>query len=138
DVPNATVMAIIDAERFGLAQLHQLRGRVGRGTNQSYCILVCDPKSKESRMRINAFVNTSDGFELAEQDLRLRGPGEFLGTKQSGIPKFKIADIIRDQKALIVAKKEAELMLENKGTLSNEILLQELKKRFKTGLSLVN
>ncbi|MCL0032470.1 ATP-dependent DNA helicase RecG [Peptococcaceae bacterium] len=138
DVPNATVMAIIDAERFGLAQLHQLRGRVGRGTSQSYCILVCDPKSKESRMRINAFVNTSDGFELAEQDLRLRGPGEFLGTKQSGIPKFKIADIIRDQKALIVAKKEAELMLENKGALSNKILLQELKRRFKTGLSFVN
>lgn len=139
DVPNASVMVIMDAERFGLAQLHQLRGRVGRGDSQSYCILVSEPKSKESRERINAFVNITDGFMLAEEDLKLRGPGEFLGTKQSGLPRFKIADIVRDQKALIAAKTEAEAVLrdgedENK----SEILFDELRRRFKDSLEEVS
>jgi ATP-dependent DNA helicase RecG len=108
DVPNATVMVIEHAERFGLAQLHQLRGRVGRGAAKSYCILMTGPRvSPLAEERLNAMVRTQDGFELAELDLTLRGPGEFFGTRQAGLPDFRVANLVRDRKLLELAKLEA-------------------------------
>ncbi len=107
DVPNATVMVIEQAERFGLAQLHQLRGRVGRGGDQSYCILVTGKLNEAARDRIRTLVDSSDGFYIAEMDLKLRGPGEFFGTRQSGLPALRIANIVRDQELLEVARAEA-------------------------------
>lgn len=107
DVPNATVMLIENAERFGLSQLHQLRGRVGRNSLQSYCILHTSTKSQETRERLNIMTQTNDGFVIAERDLQLRGPGEFLGTRQSGLPDLIISDIVRDAKILEMARNEA-------------------------------
>jgi ATP-dependent DNA helicase RecG len=108
DVPNATVMVIEHAERFGLAQLHQLRGRVGRGSAKSYCILMTGPRvSPLAEERLNAMVRTQDGFELAELDLTLRGPGEFFGTRQAGLPDFRVANLVRDRQLLELAKQEA-------------------------------
>ena len=107
DVPNATVMVIEQAERFGLAQLHQLRGRVGRGGDQSYCVLVTEKLGDAGRERIRTLVDSSDGFFIAEMDLKLRGPGEFFGTKQSGLPSLRIANILRDQEILEIARREA-------------------------------
>jgi ATP-dependent DNA helicase RecG len=107
DIPNATVMVIEQAERFGLAQLHQLRGRVGRGAEQSHCILVTSRLNDAGRERIRALVDSSDGFEIAEMDLRLRGPGEFFGTRQSGLPALRFANILRDQEVLEQARREA-------------------------------
>ena len=107
DVPNATLMVIENAERFGLAQLHQLRGRVGRGSDKSFCYLVATPKTDDAYRRIQVMVRSNNGFEIAEEDLNIRGPGEFFGTRQSGIPKFKIANIISDAALLETAKKEA-------------------------------
>lgn len=133
DVPNATVMVILDADRFGLAQLHQLRGRVGRGEHQSYCILIANPKTDEGRARLKAMTQTTDGFALAEEDLRLRGPGEFHGTRQSGLPEFKIADLLRDWKALQVAREEALAWVREDPHLQlpeSRKLLAEIKARF--------
>ncbi len=114
DVPNATLMVIENAERFGLAQLHQLRGRVGRGSDKSFCYLVATPKTDESYRRIQVMIRSNDGFVIAEEDLNIRGPGEFFGTRQSGLPKFKIANIISDATLLETAKKEAmELIKED-------------------------
>lgn len=107
DVPNATIMLIENAERFGLSQLHQLRGRVGRNSLQSYCILHTSTKSQETRERLNIMTQTNDGFVIAEKDLQLRGPGEFLGTRQSGLPDLIISDIVRDAKILEIARNEA-------------------------------
>jgi ATP-dependent DNA helicase RecG len=108
DVPNATVMVVEHAERFGLAQLHQLRGRVGRGAAKSYCILITGPKvSPLGEERLNAMVRTQDGFELAELDLSQRGPGEFFGTRQAGLPDFRVANLLRDRQLLELAKQEA-------------------------------
>jgi ATP-dependent DNA helicase RecG len=107
DVPNATVMLIEQAERFGLAQMHQLRGRVGRGAEQSYCILVTDKLNPASRERIRTLVESNDGFYIAEMDMKLRGPGEFFGTKQSGLPALRIGNILRDAEILEVARNEA-------------------------------
>jgi ATP-dependent DNA helicase RecG len=112
DVPNATVMVIEQAERFGLAQLHQLRGRVGRGAEQSYCILVTGKMSDAGRERIRTMVDSSDGFHIAEVDLKLRGPGEFFGTRQSGIPGLYFANLIRDQEILVTARDEAQRLIE--------------------------
>jgi ATP-dependent DNA helicase RecG len=108
DVPNSTVMVIEHAERFGLAQLHQLRGRVGRGAAKSYCILMTGPRvSPLAEERLNAMVRTQDGFELAELDLSIRGPGEFFGTRQAGLPDFRVANLVRDRQLLELAKQEA-------------------------------
>jgi ATP-dependent DNA helicase RecG len=107
DVPNATVMVIEQAERFGLAQMHQLRGRVGRGAEQSHCVLVTGKMSELARERIRTLVESSDGFHIAEMDMKLRGPGEFFGTRQSGLPALHIASIIRDPDILEVARNEA-------------------------------
>jgi ATP-dependent DNA helicase RecG len=109
DVPNASVMVIEHAERFGFSQLHQLRGRIGRGAAKSYCILMTGKKiTPEGDQRLDAMVRTQDGFEIAELDLQLRGPGEFFGTKQAGMPELRVANIIRDRKLLELAKREAE------------------------------
>lgn len=107
DVPNATLMIVMDAERFGLSQLHQLRGRVGRGEYQSYCILIADPKSENGQERMKAMTETDDGFEIARRDLELRGPGDFFGTKQSGMPEFRIADLLNDFAVLEEARDDA-------------------------------
>ncbi|HUI55373.1 MAG TPA: ATP-dependent DNA helicase RecG [Bryobacteraceae bacterium] len=107
DVPNASVMVVEQAERFGLAQLHQLRGRVGRGAAQSYCILVTEKMNDAARERIRTLVESTDGFYISEMDLKLRGPGEFFGTKQSGLPSLRVANILRDGEILEVARREA-------------------------------
>ena len=114
NVPNASVMIIESAERFGLSQLHQLRGRVGRGAEQSYCILMSGNKlSHEAKARLSTMVETNDGFKIAEEDLKLRGPGDMMGTQQSGMLNFKIVDIVKDNKILIFARNEAENLLQN-------------------------
>jgi ATP-dependent DNA helicase RecG len=115
DVPNATVMVIEHAERFGLSQLHQLRGRIGRGAAKSYCVLMTGPKvSDEGEQRLNKMCETNDGFQIAEMDLQLRGPGEFFGTKQAGMPGFRVANLLRDRDLLELAKKEACSFLDGK------------------------
>ncbi|HXZ79712.1 MAG TPA: ATP-dependent DNA helicase RecG [Terriglobales bacterium] len=112
DVPNATVMVIEHAERFGLSQLHQLRGRIGRGAAKSYCILMTGSKiSEEGEQRLATMVRTQDGFEIAETDLQLRGPGEFFGTRQSGIPSFRVANLVRDRELMEAARREAAFVL---------------------------
>jgi ATP-dependent DNA helicase RecG len=119
NVPNASVMVIESAERFGLSQLHQLRGRVGRGANQSYCVLMSGHKvSADAKTRLQTMVDTNDGFKLAEVDLKLRGPGDMMGTKQSGLLNFKIADLIKDNKILIYAREQAQILLEDDFDLS--------------------
>jgi ATP-dependent DNA helicase RecG len=116
DVPNATVMVIEHAERFGLAQLHQLRGRVGRGRAKSYCILMTGARvSPDAEQRLDAMVRTQDGFELAELDLSLRGPGEFFGTRQAGLPDFRVANLVRDRELLELAKHEAAAFVASGG-----------------------
>ncbi|WP_248548085.1 ATP-dependent DNA helicase RecG [Paenibacillus sp. FSL H7-0690] len=111
DVPNATLMIIMDADRFGLSQLHQLRGRVGRGQHASFCVLVADPKSEIGRERMTAMTDTDDGFEISRRDLELRGPGDFFGTKQSGLPEFRLADMTADFEILEQARDDvAELL----------------------------
>ena len=108
DVANASVMLVEHAERFGLSQLHQLRGRVGRDQYQSYCFLLYQyPLSDEARERLKAMTDTTDGFEIAERDLRLRGPGDFFGTRQAGVPTFRMIDLVRDHELLEVAQREA-------------------------------
>jgi ATP-dependent DNA helicase RecG len=113
DVPNATVMVIEHAERFGLAQLHQLRGRIGRGAAKSFCVLMTGGKvTEEGERRLDAMVRTNDGFQIAELDLELRGPGEFFGTRQAGMPSFRVANLVRDRQLLELAKREAATVME--------------------------
>ncbi|WP_010530623.1 ATP-dependent DNA helicase RecG [Lentibacillus jeotgali] len=126
NVTNATIMVIYDAERFGLSQLHQLRGRVGRGEKQSYCILIADPKGETGKERMRIMTETNNGFELSEQDLKLRGPGDFFGKKQSGLPEFRVADMIHDYKALETARQDAEEIIEN-GLLENNSAFRQLQ-----------
>jgi ATP-dependent DNA helicase RecG len=111
NVPNATVMVIYDADRFGLAQLHQLRGRVGRGGGASTCILVADPKSEAGVERMRVMTETTDGFEISRRDLELRGPGDFLGVKQSGLPEFKVANLADDFRVLEIARSDAATLV---------------------------
>lgn len=113
NVPNATMMVIYDAERFGLSQLHQLRGRVGRGSDQSYCILLASPKSEVGQERMRIMTETNDGFVLSEKDLELRGPGDFFGRKQSGVPEFKVADMVHDYRALETARNDAVMLIQS-------------------------
>jgi ATP-dependent DNA helicase RecG len=132
DVPNATVMVIEHAERFGLAQLHQLRGRVGRGAAKSYCILMTGERvSEQAEERLNAMVRTQDGFELAELDLQMRGPGEFFGTKQAGLPDFRVANLIRDRQVLELAKQEAARFVADPGTEVSEAERARVRERLK-------
>lgn len=141
NIPNASVMVIEDADRFGLAQLHQLRGRVGRGAHQSHCILVANPKTDEGRARMNIMVKTSDGFVIAEEDMKLRGPGDFFGTRQSGLPELKVADILRDIKILEVARKEAFAIIAADPELKapeNILLKEHLLEKFKGNWSYIN
>ena len=133
DVPNASVMVIESAQRFGLSQLHQLRGRVGRGAEKSYCILVKDNKtSREAQQRLDLMCSTEDGFEIAEQDMKMRGPGDLEGTQQSGLPiNLSIASLAKDGSLLSEARADAERVLEADPTLAraeNARLLRELRK----------
>lgn len=119
DVPNATVMVIYDANRFGLSQLHQLRGRVGRGDKQSYCILIADPKNEAAVERMKILTSTNDGFVLAEADLKMRGSGDMLGNRQSGLPEFKVGNPINDINILEVAQEEAKRLYDDKDVLES-------------------
>lgn len=135
DVPNAVIMVIENAERFGLSQLHQLRGRIGRGKYKSDCILISDSTSPETEKRLNVIKQSSDGFKIADYDLELRGPGDFLGNRQSGLPQMRIADIFADKEVLITAKAQAERLLENDPKLKrteNAALRQEIIEIYKT------
>lgn len=114
NVPNATIMVIMDADRFGLSQLHQLRGRVGRGDKQSYAVLIANPKTESGKKRMKIMTETTDGFVLAEEDLKMRGSGEIFGTRQSGIPEFQVADIVEDYPILEEARKVASQIVQNK------------------------
>ena len=118
DVPNATVMMIENAERYGLSQLHQLRGRVGRGENQSYCILVSDAQNDEAVARLKTMCHTNDGFQIADEDLRLRGPGDFFGNRQHGLPELKIADLMTDLETLRQVQTAAKAILKEDPELS--------------------
>ncbi len=128
DVPNATVMVIENAERFGLAQLHQLRGRIGRGGNTSYCVLVGQPKSEESWRRLKIMEETSDGFRIAEEDLKIRGPGDILGTEQSGLPPLRFGDPLADIQVLRRARRHAEKILQEDPRLKRYPALQSVLK----------
>ena len=127
DVPNATLMVIENAERFGLSQLHQLRGRVGRGCSKSFCVLVSDTENEESRERLNILCKTNDGFQIAEEDLRLRGPGDFFGSRQHGLPEMHVADLGADNEILKTAKEDADSVFEEDPDLSlpEHLLLKE-------------
>ena len=136
DVPNASVMIIENAERFGLSQLHQLRGRVGRGADQSYCILMSGNKlSNEGRKRLEVMVNTNDGFKIAEADLQLRGPGDLQGTQQSGVLNFKIANLATDGELIAKTNKIATDILKKDSSLTNaeNKLLKEQLEQIKRG-----
>lgn len=118
DIPNANVMVVYNAERFGLAQLHQLRGRVGRGSHASYCVLINSGETNESKERMRIMQRTNDGFEIASEDLRMRGTGELLGERQHGMPMLLIGDIHRDRKIFMTAKEDAQKVLASDPDLS--------------------
>lgn len=133
DVPNASIILIEHAERFGLSQLHQLRGRVGRGKRQSYCVLLSNAKSEDALKRLTAMTTTNDGFKIAEVDLLIRGPGEFFGTKQHGMPELKIANILHDRQLLLTARKHAFDIIEKNPALSKKSdtpIIIEMHRRF--------
>jgi ATP-dependent DNA helicase RecG len=139
DVPNATIMVIEHADRFGLAQLHQLRGRVGRGAEQSFCALLSSSRAEQARLRLDAMVRTCDGFQIAEEDLKIRGPGEFFGTRQWGVPELRAANLIRDADLMEAARKEATTLVKADPTLSappHEALREATVRRWKDKLSL--
>ena len=130
DVPNASLMLIVHSERFGLAQLHQLRGRIGRGGYDSYCLLMAYPPfSEDAKRRLKAMEATGDGFKIAEEDLAIRGPGDFFGTRQSGLPELKIANIVRDIGVLEQARKEAFDLIDSDPALEGCPLMKEVLQR---------
>ena len=128
DIPNATIMMIQDADRFGLSQLHQLRGRIGRGGKPSFCFLVSKSNSEQAKKRFKAITDTSDGFKIAEYDLEIRGPGDILGTRQAGIPQFQLADLLRDEQVLLLARKVAKHVLATDPKLESS-MYQSLKRQ---------
>ena len=131
DVPNATVMLIENAERFGLSQLHQLRGRVGRGEHKSYCLLLASNSTAEAKQRLQVLEQSQDGFFIAEMDMQLRGPGQVLGTRQSGLPDFALASLVEDQEVLELAREAAQRVMEKDSTLNNwPLMQQELERRY--------
>jgi ATP-dependent DNA helicase RecG len=156
DIPNASIMLIENAERFGLAQLHQLRGRVGRSADQSYCILIADygwfdvhakrmdileirDEKEHAHTRLKTMVQTTDGFKIAEVDLKLRGPGEFFGTQQSGVPELRIANLIDDSELVTHARKEAFSLIKNDPHLrqkENECIKKHFEEEFREILEL--
>jgi ATP-dependent DNA helicase RecG len=143
DVPNATVMLVEHAERFGLAQLHQLRGRVGRSAQQSYCLLLASVAAGDegsvARRRLEALVRSNDGFVIAEEDLRLRGPGEFFGSRQWGAPEFRVANLIRDHALLEQARQEAQVLVREDPRLSapaHRAARDAMRRRWQTKLVL--
>ena len=135
DVPNASLMIIESAEKFGLSQLHQLRGRVGRGADKSYCVLMSGYKlSKEAKIRLETMVRTTDGFEISEQDLKIRGPGDVMGTQQSGVLDFKLADLARDGQIVQLSKNDVDQILKEDANLSsdeNALVKKELIRQMK-------
>ena len=135
DVPNASLMVIESAEKFGLSQLHQLRGRVGRGADQSYCVLMSGYKlSEDGKSRLETMVRTNDGFEIAEQDLKMRGPGDIMGTQQSGVLDFKLADLARDGQIIQLAKMDVDDLLKKDPDLTlseNQSIRQELVRQMR-------
>ncbi len=137
DVPNASVMVIEQAERFGLAQIHQLRGRVGRGSHQSYCVLVTGKLNEIARERIRTLIDSSDGFYIAEMDMKLRGPGEFFGTKQSGIPGLRLADLFRDFEILEQARAEAQALLRREDAQEVRAVAQYIQENWQRRYGLV-
>lgn len=137
DVPNANLMLIENAERFGLAQLHQLRGRIGRGEHKSYCILLSDPSTPEAKTKLEAMSRTTDGFEIAEVDLELRGPGDILGTAQSGLPPLRLGDVLRDQALMQTARRLAAAVLDQDPGLEGSPALRQFVARFASRSDLV-
>lgn len=138
DVPNASVMVIEHAERFGLSQLHQLRGRVGRGAEQSYCVLLASEKQTEvARERLGIMEETNDGFKIAEKDLEIRGPGELMGTRQAGLPEFRIANLVRDLDLLQAARKEADFYVNQRGSREAAELIKRVQKNARLKLAAV-
>ena len=140
DVPRANIMVVMHAERFGLAQLHQLRGRVGRGADDATCILVTGSKSPLAAERLRVLTETNDGFKIAEADLRLRGPGEFFGTRQHGLPELKIANLIDDYDLLRMARRDAFAIVAEDPDLSapaHQVLREQLRKAYGGRLALI-
>jgi ATP-dependent DNA helicase RecG len=141
DVPSATVMVIQHAERYGLAALHQLRGRVGRGSRPSVCMLFSDSASSFALQRLKVLCATTDGFRIAEEDLRLRGPGELLGTRQHGLPELRVANLIEDADLLMQARDDAAELVARDGRLQDPVhqaLRAELRRRFRDKVAFID
>ena len=138
DVPNAVIMMVENAERFGLSQLHQLRGRVGRGNYPSHCILLSDATNETTLARLNVLCRTTDGFVIAEEDLRLRGPGDFFGSRQHGLPQLKLADLVTDPALLAAAREEARALLEEDPQLAGHPALMRQVQRLFAGSGTLN
>jgi ATP-dependent DNA helicase RecG len=141
DVSSATVMVIEHAERFGLAQLHQLRGRIGRGRADAVCILLGEPTTEAARQRLKILTETNDGFRIAEEDLRIRGPGEFFGTRQHGLPELRVADLVRDYELLLLARRDAIALIKDDPSLRKPEhlpLREELRRRYADSFTLID
>ena len=139
DVPNSVIMVIENAERFGLSQLHQLRGRIGRGSHRSTCILISDAKDEKTQKRLSILTSTSDGFKIADEDLKLRGPGDFFGSRQHGLPELKIADMMTDTEAIRETHAAAVNLLKKNPALAGEefdLLRRAVNRLFAGGISM--